>query len=127
MEEENPSTPIRTYDWSGHINNDPPQNDDIRREEDPDSEQGTEEPVVPTLEETDRQSLIAIEEIYGPRTPVSSTFDPAVITKFGEFIGQEMPQDIVEIFRNSGYTQPYEIINLFGGNQQNSCKIHLLQ
>ena len=116
METDNPSTPIRTYDWSGHTNNDPPQTDNIRREGDPDSEQGTEEPVVPTLEETDRQSLIAIEEIYGPRTPISSTFDPEVITKFRDFIGQEMPPEIVEIFQKSGYTQPYEIINLFGGN-----------
>ena len=62
METENPSTPTRDYDWSGHINNDPPQNDDIRREEDPDSEQGTEETVEPTFEEIDRLSLIAIEK-----------------------------------------------------------------
>ena len=118
METNNPSTPTGNYDWSSHVNNDPPPADNTMRGEDPDSEQDPEEPKVPTFEEIDRKCLNAIEEIYGTRNPTRSIFEPEVINKFRDFIGQEMPQEIVEIFQNSGYTEPYEIINLFGGNQQ---------
>ena len=96
MERDIPSTPTTNYDWSGHNNNDPPQNDKIRGEGDPESEQGSEDPVGPTMEEIDRKSLIGIEEIYGPSTPVNGTIESEVIAKFTEFTGQDMPQEIID-------------------------------
>ena len=118
METDNPSTPTRNYDWSGHDNNDPPHNDSTIGEGDPESEQGNENPVGPTIEEIDRKSLLGIEEIYGPSNPVNGIIESEVILKFTEFTGQDMPQGIINRLQISGYTKPWQIINLFGGNQK---------
>ena len=118
MEGDIPSTPTPNYDWSGHINNDPPQDDNAAGESDPESEQNNEDPTGPTTEEIDRNSLLGIKEIYGPINPTSGTIEPEVISKFTEFTGQDMPQEIIDKLQTSGYTKPWQIINLFGGNQK---------
>ena len=51
MEANIPSTPTPNYDWPSQINNDPPQNDSIIGEGDLESEQGSEDPEGPTMEE----------------------------------------------------------------------------
>ena len=110
MEANIPSTPTPNYDWPSQINNDPPQNDSIIGEGDLESEQGSENPEGSTMEEMDRKSLLGIEAIYGPSNPVNGTMEPEVIEKFAEFMGQEMPREIIDIFQTSGYTKPWKIM-----------------
>ena len=80
MEGDIPSTQTQNYDQSGHINNDPPHDDNEAGEGDLESEQGSEDPVGPKMEEIGRKSLLRIEEIYGQSTPVNGTMESEVIT-----------------------------------------------
>ena len=73
--------------WSGHISNDMAHNDRTVEEGDSNNVQTNDDPTEPTIDEIDRGALSGIEEIYGRAQVISSTFQPEVLQKFSEFIG----------------------------------------
>lgn len=116
MEEDIPSTPIQHYDWSGHVNNDPAYNINTVEEGDSENEQTTEASTGPTILDIDKRALSGIEEIYGIIPPINDTFNPKVLLKFSDYIGEAMPIEIMNRLQSLGYTKPWQIISLFGGN-----------
>ena len=110
MEEEVPSTPTQRYDWSTHIN--------TIEENDYENDKASEGSTSPTAADIDRDALSKIEEMYGSVPAHSDTFQPEVLQKFRDFIGTEMPPEIIDKLQSSGNTKPWQIINFFRGNQQ---------
>ena len=63
-------------------------------------------------------ALKNIQLIYGRKQVAQNTFQPEVLTKIEQFIGDAMPSPIIQKLQESDKVLPWKIVNLFGGNSE---------
>ena len=68
--------------------------------------------------EIDMHALKNIQLIYGREQVTQNTFQPEVLTKIEQFIGEAMPSPIIQKLQESDKVLPWKLVNLFSGNSE---------
>ena len=56
--------------------------------------------------------------MFGVKVPITTIFDTNVVNKIEELINMKITGEFIDQLETAGITEPYKIINIFGGNLQ---------
>ena len=72
----------------------------------------------PNLPAFDRQALLAVTKLFGKQKDNPSKFDIKVVQQIESLTDMKLNKNVQEQLEYAGLTEPYKIVNKFGGNMK---------
>ena len=115
--------PNKSFDWNNaelHTNNDQTNinQQDITVKDVQQIMIAAEEGRKPNLQAFDREALLAVTKFFGKQKGNPSKFDIRVVQQIESLSGMKINKNVQEQLEYAGMTEPYKMINKFGGNMK---------